>query len=249
MEDLYAFVDKYIEEMFETEAVLKTSPRGTITKLRKKTSHQRYICRRFSGSGDVYSALLGKRCAHLPQIYEAAYRMEIPDSCEGHGMDEMRQTIVLEEYLVGDTLAMLLQAGPLTGSQVKNISIQLCRGLHVLHSLGWVHRDIKPENVMLCPDRVVLIDFDAARNYVSEKTKDTRVLGTVGYAPPEQYGISETDYRADIYAMGVLINEMLTGEHPSQVLAGGHWGRIISRCTMINPKKRYASVHELMEAI
>lgn len=95
----------------------------------------------------------------------------------------------------------------------------------------------------------VLIDFDAARHYDSDKIRDTHVLGTVGYAPPEQYGISETDYRADIYAMGVLINEMLTGKHPSQALAPGHWGRIVSRCTMIHPKKRYTSVEELMEAL
>ena len=248
MDDLYLFVDNYINEMFDVETVLKTSPRGSITKLRKKASHQRYICRRFSGSAAIYSALLGKRCPYLPRIYEAAQK-EMPENANGRVPDGMRQNIVLEEYLVGDTLAMLLQAGPLTQRQVRDISLQLCRGLHVLHSLGWVHRDIKPENVMLCPGRAVLIDFDAARSFDTEKTKDTCVLGTVGYAPPEQYGISVTDYRADIYAMGVLINEMLTGEHPSQVLAGGRWGRIISRCTMINPDKRYASVQELMEAI
>ena len=81
------------------------------------------------------------------------------------------------------------------------------------------------------------------------KKQDTRILGTVGYAPPEQYGISETDYRADIYAVGVLINEMLTGLHPSQKLARGHWGRIVSRCTMASPDKRYNSVRELMEVL
>ena len=110
---------------------------------------------------------------------------------------------------------------------------------------------------MIRGDDAVLIDFDAARSFSqgrgnageNVKTQDTRILGTVGYAPPEQYGISETDYRADIYAMGVLMNEMLTGVHPSQTLAEGRWGRIISRCTMIQPDKRYNSVTELMEAL
>ena len=148
---------------------------------------------------------------------------------------DRRRMIVLEEFVPGDTLSSLLEGGPLKPAQVRSVAMQVCRGLYVLHSMGWVHRDVKPDNVIIYGDRAVLTDCDAARKPSPEKERDTRVLGTVGYAPPEQYGISETDERADIYAMGVLINEMLTGEHPSQTLAGGRWGRIVSRCTMIHP--------------
>lgn len=240
LEDLYSFVEKYLEEDFEVESVLSFSPKGSVRKLRHKRSHKRYICRNYPAVVDAYLALKGVQCPYLPRIYEAACRVS-----------EQQEMLVLEEYIQGDTLEELLQGGALESHQVKTITLQLCRGLYVCHSLGLVHRDIKPENVILQGKRAVLIDFDAARLFFGEKNKrkDTQILGTVGYAPPEQYGISGTDNRADIYAMGVLINEMLTGQHPSRTLAGGRWGHIVSRCTMIQPKKRYASVHELMEAL
>ena len=94
-----------------------------------------------------------------------------------------------------------------------------------------------------------MIDFDAARIFKNENENDTRILGTTGYAAPEQYGISQSDERADIYALGVLLNIMLTGKHPSKELAAGRMGRIIQKCTMMNPKKRYKSVLYLMESL
>ena len=240
MENLYGFIDRYIKETFEIDKVLKDTDRGTVCKVRHRESHRRYICRRFMGPADTFLALLDTSCAHLPRVYEAA---------QSEDRDGRTRSIVLEEYIQGDTLGLLLEHAPLTGSQVKNITLQICDGLYALHSLGLVHRDIKPDNVVICGDHAVLIDFDAAARDDPNKEKDTRILGTVGYAPPEQYGISRTDYRSDIYALGVLINEMLTGKHPSEQLASGRWGRIVQRCTMIHPRKRYNSVHELMEAL
>ena len=75
------------------------------------------------------------------------------------------------------------------------------------------------------------------------------VLGTTGYAAPEQYGLSQTDGRADIYSLGVLLNVMLTGEHPSATLAKGRLGRVVHHCTAMNPQKRYQNVLSLMEAL
>ncbi len=75
------------------------------------------------------------------------------------------------------------------------------------------------------------------------------MLGTTGFAAPEQYGLSQSDVRTDIYALGVLINVMLTGEHPSRRLAEGRMGRVVQRCTQVNPEKRYKDVLHLMEAI
>ena len=72
-------------------------------------------------------------------------------------------------------------------------------------------------------------------------------LGTTGYAAPEQYGIAQTDQRADIYALGVLLNILLTGRHPSKELAGGRLGRVVQKCTRVNPQKRYKNVLHLME--
>ena len=112
-----------------------------------------------------------------------------------------------------------------------------------------VHLDIKPDNVLLRGGDAVLIDFDAARLYKSELENDTQVLGTTGYAAPEQYGLTQSDSRADIYALGILLNILLTGQHPSRQLAAGRLGRIVQRCTMVAPSKRYKTVLHLMDAL
>ena len=96
---------------------------------------------------------------------------------------------------------------------------------------------------------VICDRFDASRIFKSDTNQDTQILGTTGYAAPEQYGIAQTDERADIYSLGVLLNIMLTGKHPSKELASGRLGRIVQKCTMVNPKKRYKSVLYLMEAL
>lgn len=156
---------------------------------------------------------------------------------------------VLEEYIQGDSLAYLLEGALFSPAEARKITMQLCNALWVLHKLGAVHRDIKPENVMIRGSEAILIDFDASRIFKSDTNQDTQILGTTGYAAPEQYGIAQTDERADIYSLGVLLNIMLTGKHPSKELANGHLGRIVQKCTMVNPEKRYKSVLYLMEAL
>ena len=81
------------------------------------------------------------------------------------------------------------------------------------------------------------------------KRRSAQILGTTGFAAPEQYGLSQSDGRADIYALGVLLNIMVTGEHPSRKLAGGRIGRIVQRCTMVSPEKRYKNILHLMEVL
>lgn len=149
----------------------------------------------------------------------------------------------------GDSLAYLLEGALFSPAEARKIALQLCSALWVLHKLGAVHRDIKPENVIIRGREAVLIDFDASRIFKSETNRDTQILGTTGYAAPEQYGITQTDERADIYSLGVLLNIMLTGKHPSRELASGRLGRIVQKCTMVNPEKRYKSALYLMEAL
>lgn len=215
--------------------LLKQSERGQVILLRHKQTGTRFVCRKFHGCADVYRRLLRIDCLHLPRILEVVEK-------EG-------EVIVLEEYIQGDTLSFLLECGPLSPVCARRVTRQLCTALWVLHCLGAVHRDVKPENVILRGDEAVLIDFDASRLFKPDNAEDTQVLGTTGYAAPEQYGLSQTDGRADIYALGVLLNVLLTGRHPSQTPASGRLGRIVQRCTMTNPQKRYQNVKALMEVL
>ena len=94
---------------------------------------------------------------------------------------------------------------------------------------------------------VKLIDYNIARiKKPEENRKDTRVLGTIGFAAPEQFGIAMSDERTDIYALGILINVMLTGEHPSKKICTGRWKRIVQKCTSINPNDRYRKVEDII---
>ncbi len=232
---LYESFLEAVTTEYDTLHVLKRSPRGTVSVVRHKKSGTRYVFRRYSGSGEVYRRLLPVLCPHLPQIMEAA--------------EQDGQTAVLEEYVQGDTLAELLMGARLTEREARQVTMQLCQALHVLHSMGAVHRDVKPENVILRGSDAVLIDFDAARIYKDESESDTQVLGTTGFAAPEQYGIFQSDERADIFSLGVLLNIMLTGKHPSREMAAGKMGRIVRKCTMTAPEQRYQSARALMEVL
>ena len=203
--------------------------------LRHRGTGQRFILRRFMGNAEVYEQLLHYTCRNLPEILEVASR-------DG-------ENLVLEEFIEGDTLGMLLQGSLFTPEETRKIVTQVCRALWVLHSLAAVHRDVKPENIILRGSDTILIDFDAARLHKPEHEADTQVLGTTGFAAPEQYGLSQSDLRTDIYSVGILINVMLTGQHPSKQLAPGRLGRVVERCTQVSPEKRYPNVLRLMEVL
>ena len=233
--NIYDSLLESVQKEYDTLKVLKKSERGEVLIVRHKDSGTRYIFRLFYGNSKVYKKLVNISCPNLPRIMEVGEK-------EG-------STALLEEYIQGDTLGEILEGGLLTVPQAKQITGQLCQALWVLHSMGIVHRDVKPDNVIIRGNEAVLIDFDASRVYKNEIREDTQILGTTGFAAPEQYGLSQSDGRADIYALGVLLNIMLTGEHPSRKLASGRMGRIVQRCTMVNPDKRYKNILHLMEIL
>lgn len=229
------YIDEIAFPHLVIEREIKANDRSRVCLVRKKEAGERYIYRSFTGSGEVYHKLLGIDCPYLPKI---------------HDIKEENGTVyVLEEYIQGDTLAFLLEYKPLSQEYAEQIIRQICQGLKVLHGIGAVHRDIKPENIILRGSDAVLIDFDASRLCKAENTTDTQIMGTTGYAAPEQYGFSQTDARTDIYALGILLNEMLTKQHPSKQLAEGKFRPIIEKCTRINADQRYASVTELTAAL
>ena len=232
---MYAWLTGILQEEYRQVRVLKESPRGSVRIIRHQATGRKLILRKYTGSAEVYRRLLAYSCGNLPQVLEVVSRGE--------------ENLVLEELIEGDTLGFLLQGALCTPEETRAIVKQVCRALWVLHSMAAVHRDIKPENIILRGSQAVLIDFDAARLHKPEHVADTQILGTTGFAAPEQYGLSQSDIRTDIYSLGILINVMLTGEHPSKCLAEGRLGRIVERCTRVNPQKRYKNVLRLMEAL
>ena len=232
---IYTWLLKALQEEYEQIRLLKESPRGSVRLIRHRSTGQKFILRRFTGNAEVYQKLLGYSCRYLPKTLEVAERKS--------------ENLVLEEFIEGDTLDFLLKDALFSPEETRKIVTQVCQALWVLHSMDAVHRDVKPENIILRGADAILIDFDAARLHKPENEADTQILGTTGFAAPEQYGLSQTDIRTDIYAMGVLINVMLTGEHPSKRLAEGRMGRVVERCTRVNPAKRYKNALQLMGAL
>lgn len=179
--------------------------------------------------------------------------------------DDERFLIVMD-YIEGHSLQKALtDYGAQPQEEVIEWTKQLCDALGYLHSRKppIIYRDMKPANVMLKPDGMVsLIDFGTAREYKVGSTGDTSVLGTKGYAAPEQYGgQGQTDARTDIYCLGATIHHLLTGQDPCKPpytrypirqydpgLSSG-LEEIIIKCTNDNPNERYQSCAELMYAL
>jgi serine/threonine protein kinase len=122
------------------------------------------------------------------------------------------------EFIDGGDLSMLLDENPqgLPVEQIINLIMQICAGLAAIHETGIIHRDLKPENILIRKDGLVKIaDFGIARvETKSNLTEHGSVVGTLNYVSPEYLIESKVDWRSDIYALGVLGYEMLTGHLP-----------------------------------
>lgn len=159
--------------------------------------------------------------------------------CEDHD-----KLILIEEYISGTPLSEVIKNHSLTPAIITKILLQLCDTVASLHSLNppIIHRDIKPTNIIITSfNYPVLIDFNAAKNYDTNSTNDTVLLGTQGYAAPEQYGFGSSSPQTDIYSLGILLKEMVD----SLTEKTNMFGSIIEQCTQINPADRYQTVSAL----
>ncbi len=113
---------------------------------------------------------------------------------------------VTEAYLGSETI--LDVAKRYTSDQIYLLIYEILNALSHLHQLKIVHRDLKPNNIYFYEGRVLVNDFDISKAIMDNQKKDTQVLGTVGYASPEQYGFLASDHRTDIYSLGIIIKVM-----------------------------------------
>lgn len=207
---------------------------GEVWLSQKNQNNQKVIKHLFYNLSDrikIYQALRRIHQKNLPTIIEI----------QGSG----KEFWVIEEYIEGVPVSDLLAGGrSFTVREAYACALQICAALKALHEQGIVHRDVKPGNlIMKQSGKIVLIDFDAAKFYNQFQGKDVEYLGTEGYAAPEQYGFTQTDFRTDIYALGVTIKELL----PEQ--GGYSLRRVLDKCTAIDPDRRYQTISSLQKAL
>ncbi|MGQ9548960.1 MAG: protein kinase domain-containing protein, partial [Roseiflexus sp.] len=132
-----------------------------------------------------------------------------------HFEQDGKAYLVMEFVPGSSLLALARREGlPFPLPRVLDWARQICEVLEYLHNRPSpiIFRDLKPANVMLTPEgRIKLVDFGIARLFKPGKERDTQAFGTLGYSAPEQYGQSQTDPRSDIYSLGVLLHQLLTG--------------------------------------
>lgn len=186
-------------------------------------------------SRDVYEQLASVRIEGVPAVKEC--------------VADDGKLIVVEEYVQGRSLKQVLdEQGLLNEEQAYDIAVQLADILVRQHQLepAIVHRDIKPSNIIIEKNgHVNLIDFNAARHVNADKNEDTRMLGTVYFAAPEQFGFGQSDERTDIYGLGATINYIMTGDKPGAGIAECRFSDILKKCLMVDAKDRYQSAEEL----
>lgn len=197
----------------------------------------------------IYQQIRELNNIHFPKVYDCFQKDE--------------RLVVIEEYIAGENIKERCEKQPLTAEEIENVFLQLCEAVEALHHCNppIIHRDIKPSNLLLSDTGVLkLIDFDASREYDRKRTTDDTIkMGTVEYAPPEQFGYSQTDERSDIYAIGAVLYELAYGQqYMKKVVVESAPGmdeafsskikEVVNQCTMFDPQFRYQNIGELKKA-
>lgn len=189
------------------------------------------------------------------RVYEYLYRNPvagIPRLINYY--EDGNQLIVIEEYISGSPLQEKIDNSDLSVSDIRSYMIMLCNILEALHSMTppIIHRDIKPSNIIITSyNYAMLLDFNAAKQFSGQNESDTVLIGTPGYAAPEQYGFGSSSSKTDIYSLGIVLREMLGSITPAfdidPILQ--RLNLIADKCTQMTPAARYQSVAELKNAV
>jgi serine/threonine protein kinase/tetratricopeptide (TPR) repeat protein len=206
------------------------------------------------------------------QEARAASALDHPNICTIHEIDETAegQLFIAMAFYEGESLKAKIERGPLKLDEALDIAAQIAQGLAKAHEQGIVHRDIKPANILVTKDGLVkIVDFGLAKLAGAKVTKTGTTLGTARYMSPEQARGEAVDARSDIFSLGAVLYEMLTGKHafpgeyeqamlyaimneepePVTALRTGvpmELERIVATCMAKNPGERYQHVDEII---
>jgi serine/threonine protein kinase/Tfp pilus assembly protein PilF len=154
------------------------------------------------------------------QEAQAAAALDHPNICTVHEIDEAEgQTFIAMAHIKGESLKDKIASGPLDIDDAVKITIQVAEGLQEAHEKGIIHRDIKPANIMqTAKGQPKITDFGLAKlSWGVDLTKTATIMGTAAYMSPEQAKGEEVDHRTDIWSLGAMFYEMLTGERPFKI--------------------------------
>lgn len=225
--------------VYYQEIAVLGEDKQTAMKLIRSEEGRTLLCKRIDSSLlPIYRRLINIEHENIVTVY-------------GITKDEYGILVVME-YFPSKTLEeKMLENGIFSIRDMKSVILQIAKGVSTIHDLGIVHRDLSANNILIDKNgRVKITDFGIARMYDKDKNADTRILGTHGYAAPEQFGFIQTDRKADVYAIGVLMNVMLSGKMPNEKLYKGDSKLmdIIQRCTSMKPADRY-EVEEIVDLL
>ncbi len=183
---------------------------------------------------DVYYKLQQCHIAGIPQIHEI--------------IESENQLVLIEQYVPGKTLTEYINTESIDDAVIQKFIVSLCQTVQQLHEMDppVIHRDIKPSNIIITPQGdTCLLDFNAAKAFSIDKDSDTLLIGTHGYAAPEQYGFAPSSPQTDIFAIGMVMKDLTAAAS----LKTHRFDSIIETCTRLDPKDRYSTVTELMNAL
>jgi serine/threonine-protein kinase len=184
------------------------------------------------------------------QEAQAASSLDHPNICNIHEIDETEegQLFICMACYEGETLKKIIEKKSLEIDRIIDIALQVAYGLAKAHSQEIVHRDIKPANIFITEDgRAKILDFGLAKLVgKSSLTKTGRATGTVAYMSPEQASGEEVSYQTDIWSLGVVLYEMISGNQPFQ---GDSWEAVVYAILNKKPQQIKHSRHDTPDAL
>ncbi len=234
-------------QIYEPLECLKENPEGETLLIKHRQTGKYFIAKCCADSTPYANAAEGRLLRKL-------HHDGIPAFVEEYRQDGI--VYMVREYAHGVPLDRLVRESPLTEQQIISIGVQLCDILVYLHgqSPPVIHRDIKPQNIIVDGYGTArLIDFGISRTYNKSAQTDTVFFGTQEFAPPEQYGFSQTDSRSDIFSFGILLCWLLTGEtevkRALNKIRNKRLAGVVRRCTAFAPEDRFMDAALVRDAL